>query len=245
MRELIQAEFLAPLADVYGAYGPRIADELAKRLSPMTGEAMRSAAERLIRTRKAKGFPTFPDCLAALKERGSAVVAGGDVTAETYAGRAKDFALTAGSIPIIERKRDGKEWAAWRAYFKRIGMHGSSAMMAEAEKWTVPAKHPADFDTTAWDLRDVEAEPQNRREGASSPAKGLAGALDMGRATMQPEWQRRDAERAAREREAASLEPIPAAEARLEELRGSPASLVASPSLRAKLSPQERGEAAA
>lgn len=240
MRELIQAEFLNPLADVYGAYGPRIAEELAKRLSPMTGEAMRGAAERLIRTRKAKGFPPFPDCLSALKERGSAPVVGGDVTAESYAGRAKDFAGTAGSIPIIERKRDGREWAAWRMYFKRIGMAGSAAMMAEAERWTVPAKHPADFDSTAWDLRAVAAEPQSRRPGSSTPARDAAVSLDMGRAAMRPEWQRRAAEQAAREVEAAQLEPIPAAEARLEEMRASPERLVASAALRSKL-----GEAAA
>jgi hypothetical protein len=65
--DLISAEFLSPLRDVYGPHGPQLAAALAKRIpSNMTGEALREAAEKLIRSRKASRFPTLPECLGAL-----------------------------------------------------------------------------------------------------------------------------------------------------------------------------------
>lgn len=154
MRELIQAEFLTPLSAVFGAHGPRLADELAKRIPPATnGDAMRGAAEKLIRTRRAKGFPPFPECLSALNAVGGP--RGGPssgITAKNYAGRAIDYCKSnyrAGEWPVIERKVNEAEWKEWQAYFYRLGMRGSAQMMNDAEKWSVPALSPADFDSGA------------------------------------------------------------------------------------------------
>jgi hypothetical protein len=50
---------------------------------------------------------------------------------------------------VIDRKLDPDAWHEWRRYFRSVGMAWSARHMATAERWTVPTKHPRDFDASA------------------------------------------------------------------------------------------------
>jgi hypothetical protein len=132
-----------------------------KEQSPngLTIEVLQRAADSIIRNHSSGAFPKTPACLRAIQEAlyaapAPSAVAGtiDPTTRHNYADRAIAHCRKHGGKPIvISRLDDPDAWKEWELYFERAGMPASASMMREAQasSWTVPAKHPWEFDITA------------------------------------------------------------------------------------------------
>lgn len=60
----------------------------------------------------------------------------------------KKEGLSDGEYPVIDRIADPEPWEAWRKYYVGRGMRFSARSLAKggADRWTVPAKWPHEFD---------------------------------------------------------------------------------------------------
>lgn len=80
-----------------------------------------------------------------------------DVTAETYAVKAKAFILANDNVGFVIAIQDtakadaitARQWGAWLSYFKRLGIKGYPALMERLGYFTVPAEWPHLFDADA------------------------------------------------------------------------------------------------
>jgi hypothetical protein len=170
LTDRIRDHFLAPLADVYGAYKLGLAEKLAARGVDIPLDAMRQAAEAMLRTRRAAKFPTFGECIGALDRAAqrAAPISRETITAANYGDQASAFC--GGHGLKITRMHDPQAWREWQAYFLSIGYHGSAATMNGAAEWFVPAAFPHDFDPNFPALSDKAPRPRPSAAAAASPS---------------------------------------------------------------------------
>lgn len=159
---LIESVFIDRLmkSDLYADPVEGLVRALKEQSPPgLTVEVLQRAAETIIRTHGSGSFPKTPACLRAIQDAlyaaPSALVASNAVeptTRHNYADRAIAHSRKNGGKPIIiSRLDDPDAWKEWELFFAQVGMKGSASMMREAmaSSWTVPAKHPWEFDITA------------------------------------------------------------------------------------------------
>jgi hypothetical protein len=130
---------------------------------------------------------------------------GNPITAENYLAYAKAFgrtflvALANGKYQGVEYSYSAKQWGAWLAFFKRIGLkHG---FMDRREFWQVPAEWPHEFDPLSSIQGDYEAgqaferrwlaeRSQEKFDYAVSAERRVAAAAN-GMRTMRAKWRER------------------------------------------------------
>jgi hypothetical protein len=156
---LIESVFLARLIEskLYGEPKEGLAAELAdKAPSTITPAGLTAAANAVIRKRNNGAFPALPACLSEIEAHSAETKPRAGVsylepvTPQTWEARATDFArrmgYEKGKIPVITVKANPDQWEAWRAYFRHIGMKASAGLMETAERFTVVAAWPQEFD---------------------------------------------------------------------------------------------------
>jgi hypothetical protein len=146
--EHLEAYFLVPLSEVFGVPLPAVRNTLARRCPQgLTPEQLQAAAERIIDTRKARGYPAPVEVLGFLERASSPAQPATQVTAANYAERARAYTRTHDG-PVVITPKDSAAWREWTAYFHRLGYNASAFVMADANTWTVPAAFPHQFDPT-------------------------------------------------------------------------------------------------
>jgi len=185
--EHLEAYFLVPLAEVFGVPLPALRNALARRCPQgLTPEQLQAAAERIIDTRKARGYPAPIEVLGFLERASSPAEPKAQITAANYAEVAKAYCKRNGPPTVIGRLSDKQSWIEWRAYFRRIGYKASLGRMEEIGRWTVPAAFPHQFDATFPALYDAAADHSPPEDVARVKAgftrlqKELAAAWDAG-----------------------------------------------------------------
>lgn len=196
----IEHHFIAKFKDTHGEppEGKNFAKSIEGRAPKnATVLSLEAAAERLIRTKKAKTFPSFPDCLNAIIEASrhdapQAVPGAATkiITPENYAAMAMDHMRAHSSYGAMGCMIEpgSPEWGLWAAYFIAKGISAKRMASIEAfarrpavegeERWMVtdrymvPARYPMEFDTSAPSVPTTwgEEEARKRRVSRTSPS---------------------------------------------------------------------------
>lgn len=170
----IQHHFIDKFNETHGDAPEGFASAIYKRApKAATIASLEAAAERVIRTKKSKSFPSFAESLSAIVEAaGSPSARHGSttskiITADNFEGMALDhMRATAayGSMGCMIEP-GSPEWELWAAYFidkdiKRPRMVQIEAFARRAavdgiiqwvvsDRYMVPARYPSEFDASA------------------------------------------------------------------------------------------------
>lgn len=191
----IEHHFIAKFKDTHGEppEGKNFAKSIEGRAPKnATVLSLETAAERLIRTKKAKTFPSFPDCLNAIIEasrhdtpQATPGAVAKIVMPENYAAMALDHMRLHGSYGSLGCMIEpgSPEWGLWVAYFiaKSIPAKRMASIEAFArrpaiegqiqwivtDRYMVPARYPMEFDASAPSVPTTWAEETARRNRSS------------------------------------------------------------------------------
>jgi hypothetical protein len=152
MSSKVEDWFITPLEAHFEAQptdGGRIT--ILDDLEPYSTDELGAAVEWLKRGRQSvKTFPSPKECLKAIaavagKAKARELAAsGGRITAENYGECAVAYNAGRDKVPVIERGTP--QWDEWVAYYEWLGVRWILSLIAERDKWTVPAHFPSDFD---------------------------------------------------------------------------------------------------
>lgn len=201
----IEHHFIAKFKDTHGEppEGKNFAKSIEGRAPKnATVLSLETAAERLIRTKKAKTFPSFPDCLNAIIEasRHDAPQAKPGtlskiVTPENYAAMALDHMRLHSYYGAMGCMIEpgSPEWGLWVAYFIAKGVPAKRMASIEAfarrpaiegeaqwmvtDRYMVPSRYPMEFDASAPSVPTTWSEEIDRkRRSARTTAQSGAEA---------------------------------------------------------------------
>jgi hypothetical protein len=153
MSSKVEDWFITPLEAHFEAVptdGGRIT--ILGDLEAYSPDELEAAVEWLKRSRQSvKTFPSPKECLRAIaavagKTKALALTSGGmRVTAETYGECAVAYNAGRDKVPVIEKGTP--QWDEWLEYYDWLGLRWIPELLAERDKWTVPAHFPSDFDS--------------------------------------------------------------------------------------------------